>query len=308
MGTRRLTEPFFEQTLRENMAHPFHQLFRRETSMEEMVAWTNEHPGAPLSGLILHMSRCGSTLVAQQIAALECNIVASEPAPFDAMVRAHLRIPTLPRQLQLEWLRGIAAALGQPRAGERALYIKADCWHIHQIDLIRDAFPGVPWMFLYRDPLQVLLSQQRMPAAWTVPSLLNPRALQLEMHDWAPSQTDVYRARALASICEAALRAVRHDPLSLLVNYSELPQATCDRLLVHFGLPSAGIPAMQKQALRDAKSPQVSFSPEARSELADATERLQTLVATHLGDVYHRLESVRRAQPLSCNISPATTT
>jgi len=165
MGSRRLTEPFFEQTLHRHMTHPFHQLFRRETSMEEMVAWTLAHPGAPLRGVIFHMSRCGSTLMSQQIAALECNIVASEPAPLDAILRAHQRIPTLPREIQVSWVRAMAAALGQPRCGEQALYIKTDCWHIHQIDLIREAFPEVPWIFLYRDPIEVMVSQQRVPAA-----------------------------------------------------------------------------------------------------------------------------------------------
>jgi hypothetical protein len=296
MDRRRLVEPFFEQTMQSQMRHPFHQLFRRETSLEDLVAWTDAHPGAPLRGIVFHMSRCGSTLVAQQLAALECNIVASEPAPLDALLRAHLRLPDLPRAIQVRWLRAMAAALGQARNGEQAFYIKTDCWQVHEIDLMREAFPDAPWIFLYRDPTEVMVSQQRIPAAWTIPGLLHPLALRLELRDWDPTQTDVYRARALAGICDAGLAAVQRDPRGMLVNYSELPQVTWERLVVHFGVPAAEIPAMQNQSRRDAKSPDMPFVPDDRSKQAEAGERLHAVVAEHLHGVYVRLEAARRAQ------------
>ncbi|MGO9930515.1 MAG: sulfotransferase family protein [Steroidobacteraceae bacterium] len=296
MGRRRLLEPFFEQSLGREMTHPFHHLFRRDTSPGEMAAWTQAHPPAPLRGIIFHMSRCGSTLISQQLAALECNIVASEPAPLDAILRARQLIPDLPRDVHVTWLRAMVAALGQPRAEEQALYIKADCWHVHQIDLIREAFPEVPWIFLYRDPIEVMVSLQRMPATWTIPGLLHPLALQLELKDWNPTQTDVYTARALACICEAALKAMRHDPHGLLVNYSELPQAMYERLRLHFALPAAQIPAMERKATQNAKSPQIPFVRDEQAKHAAATERLRAVVAAHLQGVYIRLEAGRRMQ------------
>src|ERR1700722_4539213 len=75
MRQQRFVEPFFEQTIDRVARKPFHTLFRRKTSVEEMVAWTEEHPGAPLRGIILHESRCGSTLISQTLAAVERNIV-----------------------------------------------------------------------------------------------------------------------------------------------------------------------------------------------------------------------------------------
>ena len=298
MGQRRLVEPFFEQTMRSQMAHPFHQLFRRDTSLQEAAAWTEAHPAAPLRGVIFHMSRCGSTLVSQQIAALKCNIVASEAAPLDAILRAHQLVPSLSRELQVTWLRAMVESLGQPRAGERAFYIKTDCWHVHQLDLLREAFPGVRWIFLYRDPIEVMVSQQRTPAAWTIPGLLNPLTLHLQLHDWDPTQTDVYCARALANICEAGLLEAQRDPQGLVVNYSELPQATWGRLLEHFDLPADEIPAMQQQSLRDAKAPHMHFTRDDQSKQAAASERLRAVVAAYLQDVYLRLEALREVQAI----------
>jgi hypothetical protein len=296
MGARRLVEPFYEASLQRQMTQPFHQLFQRETSMDEAIAWIEAHPPAPVRGLIFHMSRCGSTLISQQLAAIERNIVASEPPPLKTVLCAHLRRPGLSREVQVRWTRAMVGALGQPRLEEQALYIKLDCWNIHQMELVREAMPDTPWIFLYRNPLEVMVSQRRRPAAWTVPELLHPAALQLQLEDWNPAQLDIYRARALANICAAGLKAVRGNPNGLLVNYSELPDAMYGRLLQHFGLTEDDIPAMQASAQFDAKSPQTTFFGDAEAKRAEADDRLRTVVAEHLEPVYGELEAERQAR------------
>jgi hypothetical protein len=296
MRRQRLLDPFFEETLQRQMMHPFHQVFRRDSSMEEMVEWTEAHPGAPLGGIIFHMSRCGSTLLCRQLMALERNIVASEPAPVDGVLRASMHIPGLPHEVQVRWLRAMVAAIGQPRNGEQAFYLKTDCWHVRHADLLREAFPNIPRIFLYRDPVEVMVSQRRMPAVWTVPGMVHPHALGMEFSDWDPRETDVYCARALANICEAGLRAAQSDPRCLLVNYSELPEAICGRLLGHFGLREEHVPAMRAAAQQSAKVPSMTFERDSNAKQAEATERLRTVVAEHLQPVYERLEAVRMAQ------------
>ncbi len=295
LGDQRLRDPFFEQTLQRRMQHPFHHLFRRETTLDEMTEWTDAHPGAPLKGIVYHMSRCGSTLIGGQLMALERNIVASEPAPLDDLLRVPMRQPDLPRETLICWLRAMVAALGQPRNGEHAFYLKADCWHIHHIELLREAFPETPWIFLYRDPVEVMVSQARIPAAWTVPGMLHPAALQMDLADWNPAQTDVYLARALAKICTAGLRAARQVSSGLLVNYSELPEATYGRLLSHFSLREEDVPVLQEASKRDAKSPMMTFTKDSAAKQAEATDRLRTAAATHLLPVYEELEAERLA-------------
>lgn len=296
MRRQRLLDPFFEETLQRQMMHPFHQVFRRDSSMEEMVEWAEAHPGAPLGGIIFHMSRCGSTLLCRQLMALDRNIVASEPAPVDGVLRAALHMPVLPREAQLRWLRAMVAAIGQPRNGEQAFYLKTDCWHVHQAELLREAFPEVPWIFLYRDPVEVMVSQTRMSAIWTVPGLLHPNTLGLEYSDWDPRQTDVYCARALAHVCEAGLGAAQTDPRCMLVNYSELPEAMYGRLLGHFGLREDDVSAMREAAQQNSKAPGMTFERDVRTKQAEATDRVRAIVAEHLQPVYERLEAARLAQ------------
>jgi hypothetical protein len=296
MGTQRLLDPFFVQTVQRQMAKPFYQFFRRETSMEEMVAWTDANPGAPLRGMIFHMSRCGSTLIGQQLAALEMNIVASEPEPLDELLQIEHRLPDLPRATPVRWLRALVAAMGQPRNGEQAFYLKADCWHIHCLDLLRDAFPETPWIFLYRDPIEVMVSQMRMPAAWTVPSLLHPSMLRMNWTDWDPAELDVYRARALAKVCSAGLRGAQKAAGGLLVNYRELPEAMYGRLLNHFGLREEDVPAMRKVAQQDAKSPGSKFVSDESAKQTAAGGRLREVVANHILEIYGQLETERLAR------------
>jgi hypothetical protein len=242
------------------------------------------------------MSRCGSTLIGRQLGAIERNIVASEPAPIDDVLQLPLKHPGLERAEQVRWLRAMAGALGQRRNEEGALYLKTDCWHVHDLDLMREAFPETPWIFLYRDPVEVMVSQARIPAGWTVPAILHPQRLRMEMSDWDPREMDVYRARALAKICLAGLRAVQQTGGGLLVNYNELPEAMYDRLLTHFGLCEEDLPAMQKAALQDAKSPGARFTKDASQKQATANDRLRAVVADQLLPVYIQMEAERAAR------------
>jgi hypothetical protein len=189
----------------------------------------------------------------------------------------------------------MAAALGQPRNAEDALYLKTDCWHIHRFDLLRQAFPNTPWIFLYRDPVEVMVSQQRMPSAWSVPGIFHPSMLQLDPSDWDPAELDVYCARALEQVCKAGLRAVQQASGGLLVNYTELPDAMYGRLFNHFGLRAEDLPAMRSAAQQNAKAPSGKFTPDKAAKQSAASERLRAVVAEHLTPIYAQLEAERLA-------------
>ncbi len=296
IGERRLVEPFFEETIRKQMAVPFHQLFRRETSMDELVAWTDEHAGVPLRGLIYHESRCGSTLLAQQLVELPRNIVASEPPPLDALLRLPLTMPQVPRGTLVRWIRAMVSALGQARHGEEAMYIKMDCWNAHALEWMREAFPAAPWVFLYREPEAVMIQHRQLPAMWLVPGLMDPRVLKLEMSDWKPDAQEVYAARALSNICQSGLHAVEQFDGGLLVNHSELPEPLCGRLREHFGLREEDVPVMRERGGRDAKMPIAKYEGEEAFDREAELVRVRAAVKEHLQPVYAALERVRAKQ------------
>src|SRR5206468_1319466 len=83
------------------------------TPIDKLAEWLQEHPGLRPNGFIFHVSRCGSTLVSQMLAALAQNVVISEAPPIDAVVRAcHVR-PDLSLDQHAQWLRWMIEALGQ---------------------------------------------------------------------------------------------------------------------------------------------------------------------------------------------------
>ena len=223
-GRERLREPFFEGDVQRCLRKPFNRLFRYSTPITGLAEWLQIHPGLRPNGFILHMSRCGSTLVAQMLAALDRDLVVSEASPIDAVVRAQQVRPDLDDDQHARWLAWMIGALGQPRCGgERHYFIKLDCWHTLALPLFRRAFPDVPWIFLYRDPVEVLVSQLRMPGMQMVPGMLGAELFGLEQ-SYDPQKPEDYRARILTRICEPVLQHYS-EAAALLVNYRELPHA-----------------------------------------------------------------------------------
>jgi len=231
-GDRRFTDPFFSSTVATAARVPYASVFRRYSTLD--VAEESAAAGLEPSGFIFHMSRCGSTLVSQMLAALPSNLVVSEAAPIDHVVQAEFKVPSLSTADQVRWLRQIVRALGRRRCSEARYVLKLDAWHIHQLPLFRAAFPETPWAFLYRDPLEVLAGQIEAPSLFCVPGMMEPRALGLSAEDVDVRDRFGWCCKVLSRICESALRY--KDAKGILANYTSLPEFAWGGLAHHLGL------------------------------------------------------------------------
>lgn len=295
-GKRRLRDSFFEGDVRWCLGQPFNRLFRYATAVEKIAAWLDERPHLKPSGLIFHMSRCGSTLVSQMLAQLDSNIVVSEASPIDAVVQAHHWQPDLDPARQSRWLGAMVGALGQKRNGdERRYFIKLDCWHTLALPLFRRAFPDVPWIFMYRDPIEVLVSQVRMPGAQMVPLGIGPDLYGLE-RSYGPGTAEDYYGRVLAKVCEPVLHHYGEGG-GLLINYRQLPDAFFTRILPHFGMECSESErtAMSEAAGYDAKAPGFPFSPDSEAKQKRASPAAHAATQQWLSALYNQLESLRKA-------------
>ena len=132
---------------------------------------------------------------------------------------------------------------------------------------ITAAFPEVPWAFVYRDPVQVLVSHlgeggellkgrvagQKPGCARSrmSPSPQLREAAELAGYGGKPSQMsdEDFCAAHLASMCREALRAAGRGG-GLLLSYEGVAAAVADELLPHFGVagearrPSGTLPAL----------------------------------------------------------------
>jgi hypothetical protein len=297
---RRLTEPFFNDTIDAQLRSPFHLLFRHQTSVETLLAWQEQQPGIRPSGFVFHMSRCGSTLIAQMLAALPCNVVLSEPMPLDGMLQARAHAPEISDAERCTWLRALVSALGQRWGGrETHLFVKLDSSHTLHLPLIRQAFPDVPWIFVYREPVEVLVSQMKERAAQTVPGMIDPALLGLDLATAVQLPPEAYCARYLGRLCEAAL--AMHGNGGMLVNYGELPEVVCNSICRFFQVPcpAADAEAMQQVARVDAKVPSQPFSNDSANKQGAATAMVRGMAQTWIQPVYEGLEIARRARHAS---------
>lgn len=298
LGEGRFTEPFFDQTVTRCLTLPFNQVFRRQTPVGALAEWRAASPGVRPCGFIFHASRCGSTLVSQMLAAVPENIVISEAGPLDSILRASSRDPRVTEGQRREWLRGAVSALGQRRAGgERRLFVKFDSWHTLFLPLVERAFPGVPWLFLYREPLEILVSHFRRMGAHMIPGVLEPSLLGMGGADISRMPAEEYCARVLAGVCGAALRHRRESGRGRLVNYRELPDAVWTSLADFFGVEDAGADAelMRRAARLDAKNPSVGFEGDTEAKRREAGDALRRAAEEIARPVYEQLEEARLA-------------
>ena len=291
-GHQRLRDPFFEGSVQRCRHKPFNRLFHHCTPITALSEWLKDRPALRPSGLIFHMSRCGSTLVSGMLASLDHNLVISEAAPIDAVVRAPDADPGLDRASHSGWLAAIIAALGQPRCGETNSFVKLDCWHALALPLFRATFPDVPWVFLCRDPVEVLVSQLRMPGIQMIPGMLGPGHLAA-IPSYAREPHEDYCARVLAAICAPVLTH-RADG-GLVVDYRELPQALWTKILPHFGVDCSDRDraAMVEAARLDAKSPCFAFAPDSEAKQQAASASVRAAAARSLGDTYRQFQHLR---------------
>lgn len=289
-GDDKLDAPFFEAHLRHARTRPVSQLLKWRTPLATLLdQFAADAPR--LDGLIFHMSRCGSTLVTQTLAALPGTLALSEPPPLDDMVQLCQSRSDFDPQLKLALMRAMAGVLTQGEPGEtRRRFIKTDCWHAGALPLFRAAFPDTPWICLYRDPLEVLNSHEAMPGSQTLPG---PQAALVGVNDPDAVPSLDFSARVLAATCHAA---ADHAALGggLFIDYADLPGALWDRILPHFGIvPDAQETALITAALRrDAKVPGKTFDPQERTPASQASGKVRAASAAHLAPAVERLRAL----------------
>ena len=229
------------------------------------------------------------------LAALPRNIVISEASPLDWMIRAKIRRPDITDEAQIDWIRWMCSALGQKRWPEAQHYfIKLDAWHIFDLDLIERAYPDVPWIFLYRNPVEVMVSHKRQRGAVTFPGMMDHQLPGLSLTDAVLMPPDEYVARVLSSVCESALKH-RDNRNGLFVNYNQLPQFVTSSLLQHFQVKYADdeIDCMNAASGFNAKNLSVEFTSDAKEKRSEASETIRQISDKMLMPLYEQLESVR---------------
>lgn len=297
-----LAEPFFQQTVDNLKAkHPD----RREvfTEFDTLIQLEKTFDSVSPSGFIFHSSRCGSTLLANACRAIDGAIVLSEPPAVDKLIVRFITDvdQTVKETLYSIFLRAVVSALAQKRSDdERHLFVKFGCCSVSQIERIRRIWPNVPWVFLYRDPVETIVSNMRNLPAW----------LQDEDHrvlasiigtspdDVAAMTKEELCARSIGSFFATACGAHRvANDRALLLNYNQLNLTEIANVLEFFGVKPAATEmdniARQIQKYSKAASGERAFVADAEAKQLAATDLVREMARRWANSSYQLLEQKR---------------
>ena len=281
LGSLRLTDPFFSDTVSRSFRRPYASLFRRRTSLDLLAVELEKSEQLRPAGFIFHISRCGSTLICQALSALPEVRVLSEPPAVGAALRSGATDDDIRSTILAHCLKWSSDSR------ENAVVIKFDCWDIGHAERIAALFPETPRIFVVRDPLEVLVSQMSLPGSWTLPGVLPANI------------SGVAEAGSREEICARAIGHFLRTGASLAargvvepVDYRTLPGAVFARIMPLFGLPHSEDVLARAAAVCffNAKNPHLTFTPDTQTKIDAATPALRALTERFIARAWREMQ------------------
>jgi hypothetical protein len=301
LGERAFREATFAQTIEECLHYPANLLLRHQTSLDVLREVSETQPSLKPNGFVFHMSRSGASQVSRLLASLPQNIIISRASTVDSILRSvmqsRIQDGTRAHSNELkdhELLRCLLRVLGQPRRGtEQHLVIVFSAWNILELAVVRRAFPDVPWVFLYREPVAALDSQMKQRNPVTIPGVFPPSAFGLSADAATALEPEEYCAAVLAALCRVPLQ--QPGDAGMLINYSQLPEVVWTSMSRLFGVDLSGRDQEALQALATGqKSSASSLVQQATGSKSESySERLQKAAQSFLFPVFEELEAAR---------------
>jgi len=134
---------------------------------------------------------------------------------------------------------------------EKHLFFKIQSVGTKKISTLRKAFPDTPWLFVYRDPVQVLMSHaknyvpgkpvnancNRTYRSWNQPRDTKNLIQKITRNPAYPVSSLEYCAAHLATLCQHAFREHKSSGTGRMVDYSTLPDILIDEIIPNYFLP-----------------------------------------------------------------------
>eukprot|EP00978_Attheya_sp_CCMP212_P006503 scaffold14942_cov47-Attheya_sp.AAC.6 len=270
------------------------------------------------TGFVFHESRCGSTLVANSLIGMDPkhHRVYSESAPpMKALAACGEDYQSCDVEIAADLFRDVVYLMGRTNDAEESnLFFKIQSAGSKNIATFQTAFPHTPWIFVYREPVQVMMSQlrvARIEQANCVRSRRSPpkRIKSLVQNIIGEHASDLhyedYCAAHLAVICESAVKALQTSSTGLAVNYNTLPDILSTAVLPkHFHVnvghvEKRNIETVSQQYSKGRDNKKMEWKDDSEKKDAGASEEIKTASATFLQSSYDILEDFRQSHDLS---------
>lgn len=283
------SNPFFDETIQTAKSHNRNLTrFRSVSELQALPLWAASTSIVKPSAFIFHVSRCGSTLLSQLLG-MDHRIISLAEVPFfDNILRLPYKEVNYKRQIPELLQAGIALYGRQRHGAEEHLTIKTDSWHIFFRKQIRELYPDVPFILLYRHPQEVIRSHQKLRGLQAVPNLIEPAVFGFTKKEIANLSLDEYIARVLKKYYSAYLQTIKEDRNSFLINYAEGAEQMFQKILKlsNIELDEQSLSAMINRTKFHSKYPDKPFKEE---QIQDEFPSYMHQVI----DLYHQVETLR---------------
>ncbi len=293
LGDEAIAEPFFNDTI--SKCKKLLENSKRRNSVSDLSIlpqWASAIETIAPTCIIFHVSRCGSTLLSQLLSLQKQNIVLSEVPFFDELLRYGKKNNNM-QEILLQLDAAIHLYGAKRNEEQQYVFIKADSWHIHFYKELRQLYPAIPFILLYRRPDEVIHSQQKQRGMQAIPGLIEPELFGFtkEVIEKITSiPFDEYMAMVLESYYTAFIHVLKNDSNAVAVNYNEggmeILQKTAS--VTNTEISATELLDMQQRAVFHAKYPEEKFNEAAITEAAPSY--LQTAFT-----LYYELEKIRTA-------------
>ena len=273
------------------------------------------------TGFVFHESRVGSTLVANTLASDPFSMVFSESAPA---ANALLHCETCSRERNVKLFRDVVTLMGRSPIHKR-LFFKFQSITSTKMDIALEAFPNTPFIFVYRQPVQTMMSHlDPLKGSMGAPCLRSMRNPPDEVRNTISTvlgnknpPKEAWCAAHLNMLCTHALSAYeRYGVMTdgagavhqrgMLVNYDALPGIVARAVLPMFGVaPHAAWlakMAVESQHYSKGRGNTKIFSGDSQDKDERATKPIVKFATSILMPSYEKLvtlseESLRAAAP-----------
>jgi hypothetical protein len=247
---------------------------------------------------IYHATRCGSTLLGRLLGSHPENRIFNEPSAVSQLLMGDTFAD---HGRRISYLRTMVSAfgIGAPSGQKNLVFKFASLCNLFVAD-INEAFPGTPSVFIYRDPIEIMVGLVTEPALWLYDIHYEKvgNVLPWSKEEAATLSLEQLACRYLELQFRWALDNA--DNFARLINYTEMPEVAFE---IAESLLGTNIRERAAELLLwNVKKPTQQFVPDSHIKQERASGLIRELVATHLYPVYHALEAKRQERLFSIRL------
>jgi hypothetical protein len=307
VGSLPLTSPFFQFSvngMRSRKVPPF----EFESDLPDL-ALAARLPSVPPAGIIFHMSRCGSTLVANALKTAENVVGLSEADPVDRMMHLLNSKSRYYATMSAANLPALISVFSRFQGGpEKKVVIKCTHEGINTLRAVRLIWPQVPCVILIRNPIEVVVSNCEKPPLWMNGLIFARResCFGRPPHDVSSAGTVEFCTWVLGRLCSEALSSL--DDRCRVIDYADLSPRVVAAIASYFSLrlTSDGQRNFLESFKYDAKNTGRLFESDVDAKRRGASESMLRNIDRWMSTSYEELRTLaaKHTKMLDAEVGP----